>query len=168
MITGKILTRKRDCLGPMPWYDWLAERTDYIQLDSIGMDLNFNKHGAHGLELRIFDQIPYDTLDFLLKRLIHIMDASLALKKVEDPRKHLGWSSMAGWALLNGRGWKLSVEEQELLYSTFQITDIVCKEPMYVEDVWTILCIKLERYKGVCWKRMVAMDILKSKKAPCS
>jgi hypothetical protein len=155
MSIGKILTMKRADLGPMPWYDWLAERTDYIQLDSVGLDLNFNKHGAHGLELRFFDQIPYDSLESLLETLVLCMDASLALKDIVDPRKDGVWSSMAGQGLLEGKGWQLSVEQQERLYAVCCIRDTLCKEPQYVEDVWKKVCVGLERYKGVCWKRMV-------------
>lgn len=155
MFAGKVLTLKRAVLGPMPWYDWLAERTDYIQLDSIGMDLNFNKHGAHGLELRFFDQMPYDALEGLLEKLVLVMDAALAIKGVEDPRKNGVWWSAAGQSLLEGKGWQLSAEQQESLYKAFHIRNIVCKEPMYVEDVWKCICRELERYKGVCWKYMM-------------
>jgi hypothetical protein len=140
----------------MPWYDWLAERTDYIQLDSVGLDLNFNKHGAHGLELRFFDQMPYDSLERLLEILVLVMDASLALKDIADPRKDRVWADMAGLALLEGKGWQLSVDQQERLYSVFSIPNTFCKEPHYVEDVWKKICIELERYKGTCWKRMMA------------
>jgi hypothetical protein len=141
----------------MPWYDWLAEKTDYIQLDSVGLDLNFNKHGAHGLELRFFDQMPYDLLEKLLENLVLVMDASLGLKDSSDPRKDTVWFTMAGFALLEGKGWQLSVEQQERLYSVFGIRDILCKEPQYVEDVWKKVCVGLERYKGACWKRMVGV-----------
>jgi hypothetical protein len=155
MTAGKVLTLKRAGLGPMPWYDWLAERTDYIQLDLVGMDMNFNKHGAHGLELRFFDQMPYDMLEALLEKLVLVMDASLVLGSIEDPRKNKIWSSMAGVALLDGKGWQLNVEQLDTLYSVFQIKDVISKEPLYVEDVWKKLCGYLERYKGKCWKAMM-------------
>jgi hypothetical protein len=157
MCAGKILTLKRSDLGPMPWYDWLAEKTDYIQLDSIGMDLNFNKHGAHGLELRFFDQMPYSSLEKVLEILVLMMDASLKFQKVEDPRKDGVWSTMAGQALLEGKSWHMSVEQQSRLYAIFRITNTIVKEPQYVEDVWKKVCGALEVYKGECWKRM-AMD----------
>jgi hypothetical protein len=83
------------------------------------------------------------------------MDASLVLKAIEDPRKNSVWASMAGSALLDGKGWQLSVEQQEMLLFVFGITDMVCKEPQYVEDVWKKICSGLERYKGYCWRRMV-------------
>jgi hypothetical protein len=154
MCAGKILTLKRAELGPMPWYDWLAEKTDYIQLDSVGMDLNFNKHGAHGLELRFFDQMPYSSLEKVLEILVLVMDASLKFQKIEDPRKDAVWGAMAGQALLEGKSWHMSVEQQSRLYAIFRITNTIVKEPQYVEDVWKKVCGALEAYKGECWKRM--------------
>ena len=157
MFAGKILTMKRSQLNPMPWYDWLANQTDYTQLDSIGMDLNFNKHGAHGLELRFFDQMPYDSLEHLMKVLVLVMDTSLLFKgsSIKNPCKNTIWQEAAGKSLLDGKGWQLSVEQQESIYTTFRISEIICKEPMYVEDVWKTLAQCLERYKGPCWKYMV-------------
>jgi hypothetical protein len=98
--------------------------------------------------------MPYDALETLLEKLVLVMDAALAIKGVEDPRKNGVWWSAAGQSLLEGKGWQLSVEQQESLYKAFHIRNIVCKEPVYVEDVWKRICRELERYKGVCWKYM--------------
>jgi len=54
MDRGKILQIPRSSAGPLPWYDWLHARSMYAPLDVIGLDINFNKHWSHGLELRFF------------------------------------------------------------------------------------------------------------------
>ena len=54
MPRGKIL-QKDVSSGMYPWYDTFYGRCGgYKRLDKIGMDINFNKHPNHGLELRFF------------------------------------------------------------------------------------------------------------------
>jgi hypothetical protein len=154
METGKILQIPRDRYGPLPWYDWLYERCDYYKLENIGLDLNFNKHGVHGLELRFFDQMPYDKLEEIMRGLVLVMDASLKIKKVADPRVCKVWQIAAGEALLHGKGWFISVEQQCAIYNAFQIKKSP-KEPTYIVDWLQGFFRDLEQYKGKCWKCMI-------------
>jgi hypothetical protein len=152
MVAGKILQIPR---GRLPWYDWLYERTDYVQLDKIGLDLNFNKHGAHGLELRFFDQMSYDNLEEVMKMLVLVMDCSLTMKQVENPVKNVDWISSAGQALLYGPGWQVSVSQLEAVFQTFQIYDVIHKEPLYVTDALQKLFQHLNSRRGECYKLMI-------------
>jgi hypothetical protein len=157
MAPGKILQIARSAAGPLPWYDWLHERCDYYKLENIGLDLNFNKHGAAGLELRFFDQMPYESLEKVLKGLVLVMDAALRIKQVEKPQDYKEWISAAGQALLLGRGWSISVEQQRCILSAFRITELDDpKEPVNVVDWLRGFFVALEKYKGKCWSRMMA------------
>jgi hypothetical protein len=155
MEAGKILQVPRDHYGALPWYDWLYSHCDYNKLEKIGLDLNFNKHGAHGLELRFFDQMAYDKLEKVMRGLVLVMDSSLKIKKAPNPRMCKSWQIAAGEALLYGQGWCLSVEQQADIYNAFQI-HIDPKEPMYVIDWLQGFFKTLEQYRGKCWKMMCA------------
>ena len=60
------------------WYNKFHENSVYTKLDNLGLDINFNKHYNHGIELRIFDHI---TDNKLLKEsfefIIYLMDTIL-------------------------------------------------------------------------------------------
>lgn len=154
MPIGKILQiPRKDEL--YPWYKWLYERTNYKSIDKIGMDINFNKHGAHGLELRFFDQMSYNNLEEVLYGLILVMDCALQIKQVSDPRHCSAWQEAAGQALLEGQGWSVSVEQIECLMKAFHIYSFIPKEPMNVVEVLKLFFSFMESKKGKCWELMV-------------
>jgi hypothetical protein len=152
MPIGKILQVPRKGYS---WYDKLYNKTKYITMENIGLDINFNKHGAHGLELRFLDQISFKDLKDVLKMLVTLMDVSLSINgKIENPVENFVWQSCAEDALYNGYGWKLSINQQEILYKTFKIYHKVPKEPIIVDDFLQDLFKELQIYKGECWKLM--------------
>ena len=111
MPTGKILQVPQTDAGPLPWYDWLYERTHYNRLDVVGLDLNYSKHGAHGLELRFFDQMPMADLRDVLGQVAVLCDvARSAVGRVPNPRLSPIWIAAAGEALLEGMGWRVPAE----------------------------------------------------------
>ena len=55
---------------------------------------------------------PYESLEEVLKGLVLVMDAALRIKEVEKPQGYNEWVGAAGEALLLGRGWNMSVEQQ--------------------------------------------------------
>jgi len=153
MPRGKILQIPR---GNLPWYDWLAERTAYQPMDKIGLDINFNKHGAHGLELRCFDQMAWEHLEEVMMRLVILMDCSLAIQTIENPVRNKVWQGAAGEALLEGKAWRLSLEQMETIGKVFGIQNWIHKEPLGVCEFLQGLFIHLEGMKGQCWKLMIA------------
>lgn len=111
MPTGKILQVPRSVAGPLPWYDRLYERTHYAILDVVGMDLNFNKHWSHGLELRFFDQMPMADLRVVLEQVVVLCDVARSrVGGVPNPRTSPRWIAAAGEALLEGLGWNVPAE----------------------------------------------------------
>jgi hypothetical protein len=152
MPAGKILQIQR---GAIPWYDRLVEQTNYLSLEKIGLDLNFQKHGAHGLELRFFDQMSYDLLENVLKHLVLLMDYSMILKDAENPVKNPVWQRMATAGILEGGDWILQVEEIQQLCWIFKLTEFSAKEPMGVAEVMEVLFQHLLKFRGFCWKHMV-------------
>jgi hypothetical protein len=111
MPAGKILQMPRSVAGPLPWYDWLYERTHYSRLDVVGLDLNYSKHGAHGLELRFFDQMPMADLRAVLGQVTVLCDVARSqIGRVPNPRSSPLWIAAAGEALLEGMIWRVPAE----------------------------------------------------------
>jgi hypothetical protein len=131
MTPGKILQIPRP---GMPWYDWLLERTEYARLDFVGLDLNYNKHWSHGLEIRIFDQMPMEALRGVLEEVVVLCDvARTRVRAVTDPRRARAWQEAAGSALLEGAGWRVAPEFLNAFCSAAGLT-VEHKEPMSVGD----------------------------------
>jgi hypothetical protein len=152
MPIGKILQIPRK---GFKWYDNLYSKIKYKTMEKIGLDINFNKHGAHGLELRFFDQMPTGSLKEVLENLVKIMDASLQLKEFpENPVENSIWQTCAEDSLYHGFGWKLTTEQQEILYKTFGIYHVIPKEPIFVNEFLEEFFKELDVYKGKCWKLM--------------
>lgn len=84
MRTGKILVERTDTMefanNDFWWYNKFHDNSAYKKLDQIGMDINFNKHYNHGLEIRIFDHMEEDKLEKILEFLIYLADFILDRK----------------------------------------------------------------------------------------
>ena len=161
MPAGKILQVPRPSL---PWYDWLNARTAYAPLDVVGMDLNFNKHGAHGLELRFLDQMDEASLRSVLLDLVVLMDIVESAPRrwvAPNPVKDVRWQRAAGFALYEGTGW---CADAEYLHVLGEVLGLVAaagyepKEPRPVSVAMTGLRAALQVRRGDCWRRMVGPD----------
>jgi len=153
MAVGKILTT-----SVAPWYDRFYARTDYVRRDEIGLDINYNKHWAHGLELRFFDQLPATDLRRILEQLVVLMDLALTTVPVADPRQSTVWSEMAYEALHRGPGWRVQPVQMAALCAILRIRDEQ-KEPLSPSEALRWLFDRLENRKGFCWSRMVEEQI---------
>jgi hypothetical protein len=151
MPTGKILQIPRT---EIPWYDALHDKTEYEPLDVIGLDLNFNKHWAHGLEIRIFDQMPLPHLREVMETLVMLMDLSLSMKTVEDPRGSVVWQRLATEAMYRGSGMMVEAEAISALSKAFHL-DVEVQSPLTPKETIKILSKALEDTKGFCWRHLV-------------
>jgi hypothetical protein len=159
MPRGKILQVPRPGSGEIPWYDWLYTRTAYAPLGVIGLDLNFNKHGAHGLELRFFDQMPMESLRLILCQLVVLMDVALSPSAkragIPDPRQHPAWQVAAGESLYYGPDWRVEPEFLVAIAAATGADALDQKEPMTPHAALTALMGALHHQKGWCWQRMI-------------
>jgi hypothetical protein len=151
MPTGKILQIPK---GDLPWYTNLHNKTEYEPLEVIGLDLNFNKHWAHGLEIRIFDQMPFVQLENVLKQVVLIMDASLAVDSVLDPRDSNEWRLSATEALYHGSAMSFTAEMVNQMFRAFGLI-LELKGPVEPKELMDILMESLMEKKGFCWSHMV-------------
>lgn len=155
METGKILTRGRNKLIDIDWYESFHKKVDYKFLDDLGMDINFNKHFCHGLEFRILEAIPYDDIYDVLTMMVYLADFSLA-RVVQNPKKCKVWHKLAENCVHNGKGYYIDVSDQNELFDIFGIS-YSSKEPLPAIDILSLIMeYIMENYKdGVCVKYMI-------------
>jgi hypothetical protein len=151
MPMGKILQVRKDELS-LPWYDAMLAHTAYRPLDMIGLDINYNKHWAHGLELRFFDQLPMEHLEAVLKQVVALMDVATASSSVDNPCRSMEWQRMAVSALFQGGDWILEPVEINLLCSVVGVVGDV-KEPARAATALRIIMNRIPA--GFCWRHMV-------------
>jgi hypothetical protein len=156
MPVGKILQIPR-VAGAYPWYDWLHARTAYAPLDVVGLDLNYNKHWAHGLELRFFDQFPIEELRRVMEQLAVLCDVALEGWIVPAPQRCVQWQRAAGDALYEGSGWRVTPEQLNAICAALRIAQSV-KEPMNSGRALEWLFEQLQGRRAYCWRVMVEGD----------
>jgi len=152
MPIGKILQVPRSSVTA-PWYDRLYAATDYTERSEIGLDINYNKHWAHGLELRFLDQLPLPNLQEIMEQLVILMDIAMGPMTISDPRLSLSWQEMAYEALHHGPSWILTPTQLGALGSALGISEDQ-KEPLSPSSALGWIFERLEDRKGYCWSRM--------------
>jgi hypothetical protein len=166
MKRGKINQIPRD-FSANPWYNEFYAKTAYIPNDIIGLDINFNKHWAHGLELRFFDQMSMGNLKIVMSHLVQIMDASISKKTVcSDARKNTQWHTMAVDALCQGKSWKVQPEQMDAIYHAFAL-ECNIKEPLAVESALEMIINDSILYRGECWDKMMVAKEKRRKRSWC-
>jgi len=99
MKTGKLLFDNIDTFkiynNEFGWYKQYYKNCAYNQLDSLGYDINFNKHYNHGVEIRFFDHITDDeTIKEILGYLIVLADYSLVYNISSNPILSVNWNNL--------------------------------------------------------------------------
>jgi hypothetical protein len=99
MKTGKLLFDNIDTFeiynNEFGWYKQYYKNCAYNQLDSLGYDINFNKHYNHGVEIRFFDHITDDeTIKEILGYLIVLADYSLVYTISSNPILSVNWNNL--------------------------------------------------------------------------
>ena len=119
MKCGKILTRTIDEIefskNEYWWFHQYYKENGYVKLDEIGMDINFNKHYNHGIEIRFLDHLSDDrdiaqTFEFF----IYLMDFSLEsdwILSYENPGASRVWNGLLLNVMKRGEEYVLTEEE---------------------------------------------------------
>jgi hypothetical protein len=155
MPVGKIVQLQKPAeTGPLPWYDWLHGRTDYAPLNVVGLDLNFNKHGAHGLEIRIFDQMSLEAVEACLRDVVVLMDVARGRMTIPNPVRDGRWQRAMGYALYDGPRWKVEPEYCIALAAAAGLAGDF-KEPRSAGAALAWSRRELVGSRGYCWQEMV-------------
>jgi hypothetical protein len=166
MEVGKILTRHRDKLKHLDWYEEFHKKADYRYLEELGLDLNFNKHYSHGLEFRILESISPPALKDVIELLVYLADFALATE-LPNPIKSKTWHLITRNCVMNGRGYYIDVTSQNELYETLQIPELA-KEPRPITELLDVIRGYLFKTyaSGTCVKCMIRGEDIQGAAAP--
>lgn len=150
MLTGKILTTKTNNYTNYKnwWYTKFHQDSGYNLLEEIGLDINFNKHYNHGIEIRFIDNIYDDKLIIeSFKFIILLMDYILeSILEIENPINNDLWNNLVCNIIRYGSNYELNKEEIE--YYQFlldiNITKINIKDVYY--EIYNFLLNKYSKY----------------------
>jgi hypothetical protein len=149
MEKGKIVSIDVDKVRSS-WYTNYHKNSGYEALKTIGLDINFNKHWNHGVEIRFFDWFPEGRLLGLLHFLVFIMDVSIDEYTAPDPLENPIWNTWMERVIHQGAAAGCTGAEAAFL------TKILCVETIVSRDlnvVFADLFHKLSkkwRGKGPC------------------
>jgi len=86
------------------------------------MDINFNKHFNHGIEIRFFDHLSKeDQIEESFTNLIHLMDQALE-KDVENPVRTPEWNDFVYKTMIHGKNYFLNEKEIATYEKLFEVT----------------------------------------------
>ena len=116
MKSGKLLQMPREELSKNLWYNKFHDNSAYNKLESVGLDINFNKHYNHGFEIRFFDHIK-DTglLKESLEFIIYLMDIVLSENySISNPIIQDSWNNFMERAMRHGKDLVMTREEKQM------------------------------------------------------
>ena len=131
----------------------------YMGLRKIGLDINYQKHYNHGLELRFLDHMNKVGLRNIMTVCVYMMDHLLLgkgeLRKVRDPHDSRTWKAVLKKGLLEGYKATISPSDQLSFGNVFGCT--VFKTPKTFREFYAHICESLAtRYaKGHCASLML-------------
>lgn len=130
----------------------------YMGLRKIGLDINYQKHYNHGLELRFLDHMNKVGLRNIMTVCVYLMDHLLdkgtdrseGPRKVRDPHDSRTWKGILKKGLLEGHKATISPTDQVSFGNVFGCT--VFKTPKTFREFYAHICESLAtRYaKGRC------------------
>jgi hypothetical protein len=121
-------------------------------MDLIGMDINFNKHYNHGIELRFFDHIAdasglHDSFEFIIYLMDFILDSDV-VNEFGNPILSNVWNKFVVAIMRHGKDYVLDKEERKLYGNIFSgillSTTAITVREIYAE-IYNSLNLK---YKG--------------------
>ena len=109
------------------WYNKYHSNSAYNKLDQIGLDINFNKHYSHGIELRFLDHISsrekiYESWEFIIYLIDWAFDETNVLIDLSNPIRNQLWNNLVTNILIYGREYKLRPLEIEYFKKLFGIS----------------------------------------------
>jgi hypothetical protein len=160
MNKGKILTIDASA-NSLPWMQSFYKKSAYESLQTIGLDINFNKHHNHGIEFRIFDWFPEEQLEELLTILVHAADAGLQVQ-AESPRTNSVWNIMVEKILFNGKMAEFSINDIKVYLEQLDIpVKLFKKKKIWTADeIWLIVAEYIcKQFTGECTEKMLGNEV---------
>ena len=143
MEKGKLLTKKTDIFKNNWWYKRYHESSVYNKLEEVGLDINFNKHYNHGIELRFFDHMSDNNLiQESYEFIIYLMDTILEIEEdnIINPIYDDDWNNIMLNIMKFGKKYIMSQHELNIYIKILKINNRKIFNDIYnVENVYYVI-----------------------------
>jgi hypothetical protein len=139
------------------WYTQYTKDSHYNPLDKIGVDINFNKHYNHGIEIRFLDWFPESLLEDLMICIVNTLDYSLKHGMPEDPTICPIWNSLVVKMLKEGPEALITMDEYIMYSRVFKLKSPFLKSNSThtIKSLYTTVTNRLKKISGPCRKYML-------------
>ena len=129
MQTGKILLKPINeiiCNNlDYWWFNQYYNNSAYVKLNDIGVDINFNKHYNHGIELRFIDNITdnaklFELFEFIIYLMDYILESDL-INIFGNPIMNKIWNNFMLKIIVSGNECELNHSEIEIYENIFKL-----------------------------------------------
>ena len=146
METGKILTKPLANLQFVQegWFGKYYQNNAYNLLSELGLDINFNKHYNHGIEIRFLDHLTNEediahSFEFLVYLMDYVLDRPDII--VGNPNKSAIWNGLMLRVMKEGTKCELSLDELIFFQGFFGFSTPFSKTNIL--DVYNLIFVRL-------------------------
>jgi hypothetical protein len=125
------------------WFNKYYEDNSYTKLNDIGLDINFNKHYNHGIEIRFLDHINdskkiYESFEFIIYLMDYVLESD-HINNFGNPIINKIWNNIVLNIMKFGKEYNFNKDEKDLYEKIFK-----CKlKSINVVDIYYELYCKL-------------------------
>ena len=119
------------------WYNKYYENNAYTKLNDIGVDINFNKHYNHGIEIRFLDHLSdneqiFKSFEFIIYLMDYILETGDKINNFDNPIKNKIWNELIVNILKYGKDYQLKDYERAIYCKIFDFN----LKKYTVEDIY--------------------------------
>jgi hypothetical protein len=119
------------------WYRRYHEKSGYVPLEKIGLDINYKKHYNHGIEVRFFDWFPEERLLELLEILVYAANHALEKGSIFNCAASESWNDTVMGVFEEGAQYRLTSSALASYEKLFQC-ELVGKS-LTIHDMFLII-----------------------------
>ena len=132
------------------WFNKYYEDNAYTKLNDIGLDINFNKHYNHGIEIRFLDHINdskkiYESFEFIIYLMDYILESD-HINNFGNPIINEKWNNILLNIMKFGKEYNFNKDEKDLYEKIFKFK---FKSTNVVDIYYELYCKLVMKYNSI-------------------
>lgn len=132
------------------WFSKYYEDNAYTKLNDIGLDINFNKHYNHGIEIRFLDHINdnkkiYESFEFIIYLMDYILESD-HINNFENPIINKIWNNIVLNIMKFGKEYNFNKDEKDFYEKIFKFK---FKSINVVDIYYELYCKLVMKYNSI-------------------